>query len=382
MEKIDFEQEIQTRNDNIDQLEKERHQAIDNHNSNLGRLRDATYKNQEFEINQHETDFKFQISKFNLQNQLSVTATSGSRGKSRKFHKGVLTRSIDETISYVIGKDPFRYGELRTLERKFEKKEMNKALEKLLLELSTDCSERKLEAGFDLFESDTYNKNEKYQMMNHDSFIYVPSKGDTACLIEVKTEIIPGRATPYNRLDNTQFSRFILPEKALVKISDFRLGRIDNSLCCRNAGENVKISTLEKRNFWSVLHFVKDHQSLKDEMGFLMNSLKVADLNTCAEVARDEEGWDEKGMMSYLGAAKMIPVFFGIQQWTDKEGKKQIFAVPVKERRRTKAGMKTTYYSELSSNEIETFEKAFKRLQLEVIPTWAYSNKVMDVLGE
>ena len=377
MEELNFEQEIEKRHSNVQQLEEDDRQENNRHWKKSAKIREEIQQNRVLKTNRYGINFEVTIDG----NRIAITSKGEKEKTLRKNFNAVVAKG-GEKIYAVNGTAYYSPGQSRYLAREFGKNDLDSAMEQVFKELSIDCTNRKLEASFDLFESSTYNKNEKFYI-RHDSFIYVPSKNEEAYLIELKTEMPANRDYYYgNELKETKFSRFLLPQKTVGKIADFRLGRIDHSVCCRSAGSDIKIATLDKRNFWSVLHFVKDHQSLKDEMGFLMNSLTVADLQTCAEVAGDEEGWEDKGMMSYLGTNKITPVFFGIQQWTDKEGKKQIFAVPVKERRRTKAGMKTTYYSELSLSETEKFEAAFKRLQLEVIPTLAYSNKVMNVLGE
>jgi hypothetical protein len=379
MEEIDFEQEIKTRRDNSERLEAEDRQEDERHRNNSRRIENELDQSHLYQIKRYGTEFEISV----YGDQTLIEAKREPNSSARKALQAVVTQNENKVYS-AFGTSYYTPGQSRTLRilaHEFGKDELNNVMEQVLQELSGDCVNRKLEANSDLFISPTYNKNEKFQM-KYDGFIYISSKNEEAYVVEVKNEPMSNGGYRWNHLEKTRFSRFLLPEKTLGKIADFRLGRIDNPVCCRDTDYDVKIGTLDKKSFWSVLHITNDYQLLKNALGFLMGSIKVADLQTCAEIAGIDEGWEDKGMISYLAKNNKSPVFFGVQQWADKEGQKQFFLVPVKERRRTKAGMKTTYYSEISFHEIETFEKAFKGLQLEIIPTLAYSNKVMDVLGE
>ena len=374
---MNVEQEIQKRFTNVQRLNNEDEQERRRHNQTTGRIHSEINTNSQIEVERNGTNFKLSISF----NRIGVSVVHDQK-KTARYNSTATVVQTEKNVFSALGTSYYYPGQSRYLAREFKTTEFNRAIDQILQELSKDCVNRKLEASSDLYESLTYNKNEKYQMKN-DVFIFVPAKNDEAYLIELKKDPVQGNQYyNYGTLTETRFSRFLLPEKTLGKISDFRLGRRDNSVCCRNAGGEVKISTLEKRNFWSVLHLTKNHQILQDSMGFIMEKLTVADLQTCAELVGDEEGWEEKGMMSYLATGAITPRFFGIQQWTGKNGTTQVFAVPVKERRRTKSGMKTTYFSGLETSTIDALKEPFERLRLEALPLLAYSNKVMDVLGD
>src|ERR1035437_1905651 len=342
-----------------------------------------TENNKTIKVRRNGQDFKIEVAGY----RAGITRIEeGGENRLKNTSQARMEMGSQEIVCG-IGNYYYDLSNHRSIYKSFSRAEIDKAADFLLQELSTKCLDRELVPERDLFDKLKYDrkkkavvyfqdKTEKY-IGRFDSISYIPPKGSEAYLVELERD--PALGGSRNQSARIPFSRFLLPDK-IDHIADFKQGESTNSPCCKINKTNMKISTLDEKSFWSVIHTYENTKVLGEVFDFLMHLITVAGLKACGDLITSTKGLEDKGMMSYLLMRETKPCLIGLQQCTDENDKTQIFAVPIKSRRRSKSGMKTKYWPEVEPLLLVELNRILKQLQMEVAPLM-YSKKALDLIG-